>query len=626
MEGSQKFAQDVRDAVAEVAPESELRLERTDIYFGANPLTNRSTIIFRIRTDAASFSTPKVRKLLEGRFGLRLQNMSFATGVSSSEKAAAFVAAVAAALLARDLHIGPDHGARARPDGSADCWIEFLLGLPAGPMLSAALKTALVAVAAAAAGKDLNDAKVEQHLEQLKELCWRNRPKTTSQYLITVARAIDLPYMSLARTKMYWQFGWGSRGRIFLGSACNDDGYAGFNIAKFKTTAKHMFRELGVPTPRWSELVPGGDPAEAIARVGFPCVVKPADSSLGEGVTANISTMAQYHAAVALARGKWDRKLVVESHLPGDDHRLMVIEGRLFAAVRRDLPVVIGDGASSVRQLIERMNASRLGAPDEAGFLSPVKIDSALLLRLQDQRISLETILPPGEPYFLRTVANRSAGGSAVDVTARVHPQVRAWAEQLAKTIGLRVTGIDYVTPDIAADPLETGGGFIEINATPGLQVLEAAGLDRIAIGRAVLGKEPGRIPVDLVLTEPTRIEELLSRLPRQEGHAIAWPTGMEIDGSFAYSKGLTPFEIAGAVLRNRSVDGATFIWTLEEMMTFGLPVDRIRRTTLAGTVPQDKWNALLKRISKQVVVSDDLLVAKAGTAKPRQRSKSEVG
>jgi hypothetical protein len=241
------------------------------------------------------------------------------------------------------------------------------------------------------------------------------------------------------------------------------------------------------------------------------------------------------------------------------------------------------------------------------GFLSPVTIDRDLLFRLQCLGLSLDSILPKGEVLVLRSAANRSAGGVVTDVTDRVHPQVRRWAEQLASSIGLRVAGIDYISEDISRDPAEIGGGFIEINATPGLHVLSAAGFNRVEIGAAVLGIEPGCIPVDLILAEREAIEQVRLGLDHDPGHAIAWPHGAQIDATAIAAKGLTPFEIVGAMLRHRSVTRCTIIWSCEDMLLFGLPVDRIRSTTLLSDPPEE-WLAMLESISGEIVTKVDAL------------------
>lgn len=596
-----QFFEEVQAALRRASAAEELKLTNIEIFLGANPYADRAAIIFETFATPLPVPLSEIHRKLDGILPGFLGRPAPAPQASTSETLALFTARFAAALLKRELRIEMSCGSHVQSNGCASGWVEFLPGAPVGP----AVETALVAVAGAAGTNgETRDLWTEQ-IGRLRKLCAPCRPNKMSSFLIASARARDIPYLSLGMSRTIWQFGWGSRGRTFLGAACNDDGYVGFNIAKNKLVAKHLFRELGLPTPRWNGLPLEGDAAKAVSRVGWPCVVKPVDSSSGDGVTTNIRTMAQLVGAVSLARSKWSRKLLIEAHEPGHDHRLMVIGGRMFAAVRRDPASVSGNGKSTIRQLIEELNVTREGPPEEVEFLSPVSIDEALLHRLHSHDMNLETVLPMGVKFVLSSAANRTLGGSASDVTAQVHPQVRRWAEQLAMTVGLRVAGIDYICEDISRDPAEIGGGFIEINATPGLQVLAAAGLDRIALGSAVLGQEPGRIPVDLVLTARERIEDALRNIGRETGHAIIWPEGAEIDEAGIDARGLTPFDIVGAMLRHKHVDRCTIVWSDDDMMLHGLPVDRIRRTSIVGVVPDEKWLSLLNRISTELVVND---------------------
>ena len=71
----------------------------------------------------------------------------------------------------------------------------------------------------------------------------------------------------------------------------------------------------------------------------------------------------------------------------------------------------------------------------------------------------------------IRRNANLSTGGTAIDVTELVHPEVAARAVEAAKVIGLDIAGIDIVASDIAR-PLEAQGGIVvEVNAAPGLRM-----------------------------------------------------------------------------------------------------------------------------------------------------------
>ena len=601
MRSGPQFLTEVRAAVRELVSGSLLRIDRIDLYLGGNPVSNQPAIAFRILLEEPDFSIPKLKKVLERHLDLSLRLDRRRSHGSSSEKLASLAAAIAAALMTRELDVETRGGSRSLPDGSAESWLELSLGAPAG----LALKAGLAAVMAAIGNELRPGGPADRHIATAKEACAGSRPDEMSSYLIAGARARDLPYASLGRSRRTWQFGWGNRARVFRGSASDEDSLIGFGTAKTKNVAKWMFRELGIPTPRWEELAPGEDPERSQAVIGWPCVVKPVDSTGGEGVTSNIRTLAELKAAVALARQPADRHLLIEAHLPGADHRLMIVRGEMIAAVRRDPPMIVGDGRSSIRQLIDRFNQARTGRAEDTGFLSPVRVDERLRLRLLHHGISFETVLDDGVGFVVCTAANRAEGGSATSVTESVHPQVRLWAEQLAQTVGLSIAGIDYVTEDISKDPFEIGGGFIEINATPGLRVIAAAGMKKADIGNVLLGDGIGRIPVDLVLTNEARIDDVVAGLEHTESSAIAWGKGGQIGTSRMDVHGASAISIVWMLLRHRRVKRCTIVWTPDELTQYGLPVDAVTTTTILDAKLDEEWLSLLKRLSAELSFSE---------------------
>jgi cyanophycin synthetase len=97
--------------------------------------------------------------------------------------------------------------------------------------------------------------------------------------------------------------------------------------------------------------------------------------------------------------------------------------------------------------------------------------DEDLANHLASLGYALPSVLEAGKTVALRTVANVSQGGFAVDVTDEVHPDNREMAIRASRALGLDVAGIDYMTTDISRSFKESGGGIIEVNARPGLDL-----------------------------------------------------------------------------------------------------------------------------------------------------------
>jgi cyanophycin synthetase len=307
----------------------------------------------------------------------------------------------------------------------------------------------------------------------------------------------------------------------------------------------------------------------------------------------------------------------------------MVVEGRLMAAVRREPPFVIGDGRSNVGELVARLNERRRGTPREAAYLSPVAVDVPLKAKLAERGLSLESVLGAGERHTLLSVANRSTGGSAADVTEEVHPQVKRLAEMLASAVGLRTAGIDYITTDISRSPSEVGGGFIEVNTMPGLGVLMAAGRSEDEIASLVLGDRPGRIRVTLVTGVGEGLDQVAEALTgagsEAAGVAIATPGSAKIGAVALPLPGLDTMAAVNAVLRYGSAEALTIVWPLEEVYRYGAPVDEIERVVILGPPPPDEWLSLLHRLCPDIVFAPDADAAIAAASAALMRAKRTI-
>src|SRR5205085_3207392 len=165
----------------------------------------------------------------------------------------------------------------------------------------------------------------------------------------------------------------------------------------------------------------------------------------------------------------YDGETIVERHLYGSDHRLLVVGDRLIAAARREPPAVVGDGQASIEALVAQENQNPLRGDDHSTSLSKLRLDKIGLEHLAEQGLTAQSVPAKGQKVSLRRNANLSTGGSATDVTDTVHPEVAARAIEAARMVGLDVAGIDIVATRID-QPLEvTRGAIVEVNAAPGL-------------------------------------------------------------------------------------------------------------------------------------------------------------
>jgi D-alanine-D-alanine ligase-like ATP-grasp enzyme len=240
-------------------------------------------------------------------------------------------------------------------------------------------------------------------------------------------------------------------------------------IAGNKPLVNRLLGQRGLPVPRFQAC--RFDDVRAgwafVATLGRPCVVKPArGTGGGTGITTRVSSRRALMSAMARAGG-YCYDVIIEEQVPGDDYRLLYLDGELLDALERRPPTLSGDGHSSIEQLIEAENERRLQRG--AGIArSPFAIDHELRQTLREAGRQMSSIPTSGELVRLRTVVNQNAQSNA-SAKDRVCSALAEAGAQAAAAVGVRLAGVDVITTDPSVPLNEAGGAIIEVNTTPGL-------------------------------------------------------------------------------------------------------------------------------------------------------------
>lgn len=172
----------------------------------------------------------------------------------------------------------------------------------------------------------------------------------------------------------------------------------------------------------------------------------------------------------------------------------------------------------------------------------------------------------------------------------------------LAKSAGLATTGVDYLTTDITRPPSETGGAFIEMNTTPGLDACVAAGWTEADIAGRVLGLQVGRIPVTLTVVgdDATLAQECSGGLSGSLEDGEGWVCGNDLRVGTARLRNTSPEPWAAvqAALRNQRLTRLQVVCTPADIQRHGLPVDRFEHVQVDSAGLPEPWLDLLKRVS----------------------------
>ena len=323
-----------------------------------------------------------------------------------------------------------------------------------------------------------------------------------------VARSRRVSFTPVSIQTDITQLGQGRRGLICFGIANDRDSLSGFHLSVNKLATIEFLWRMGLPSTR-AGLAQSPEQALHIARqLGFPCVVKPINLGMGRGITTNIRTPEQLASAVRYAQSIAGFPIMVEGQVEGFDHRMLVINGRLLSAYRRTPPNVLGDGVSSIRQLIDSENQRRKELREgAASYLKPILVDQGLSDFLDGQDgLSLDSIPQAGQRIYLRGQSNLAQGGTLTNLTRNVHPDNHQLALQVARLFRVNAMGIDFMTSDIAVSWKNSPCAIIEVNCTPGLSGIGDATL---ALRSLLPRRLSGRIPTFMVLARQAEGEVL---------------------------------------------------------------------------------------------------------------------
>jgi cyanophycin synthetase len=414
----------------------------------------------------------------------------------------------------------------------------------------------------------------------------------TAQALIDGALRRGIPWFPLDRPQRIVQLGQGRHLRRIRETVTSGTGAIATWLQRDKMTTARLLARLFLPVPEQGLAADAGAAVRIAERIGFPVVVKPRDGKKGLGISLGLDSAEAVHHAYAHAR-QYSRHVLVETFVPGHDHRVLAVGGRIVAAARRIPAAVTGDGRRSVEALVADANADPRRGEGFSRLMNRIELDAQAEALLQRQGHTRASVPQAGARVYLRATANISTGGTAVDVTDRVHPDNRTMLERAARVSGLDVVGIDFITPDISRSYREAGGAICELNASPGLRPHQVAAQVPGAVQRDVVGPildllfpggGDGRIPVAAITgtNGKTTTTRLVAHILRHAGGDIGagtigrvTTTGVYIDdqlvalGDFAGRNG------ARILLEDPAVEAAVVECARGGLVKGGLGFDR---------------------------------------------------
>ena len=368
-------------------------------------------------------------------------------------------------------------------------------------------------------------------LQKMREIRERVRLGPSTGSIVEEAVSRDIPWIRLGTNSLV-QLGYGINQMRFQATITCKTSSIAVDIACNKELTKKMLDMASIPVASGSICVDEEDLAETIKKIGYPIVLKPLDGNHGKGASINVTNWDDAVAGLAFAK-EYSKRIIVEKFITGFDFRILVIDNKLVAAAKRVPAHVIGDGRTTIQQLIDTTNLDPRRGYGHENVLTQIDVDRDTEDLLDKLGYTLETIPRTGEIVFLKSTANLSTGGTSVDVTDMMHPEYIFLAERISRVIGLDVCGVDIMAENLTIPLKENGGVILEVNAAPGfrMHLAPSEGLPRNVAAPVIdMLYPPGkscRIPIIAVTgtNGKTTTTRLLAHIVKNNGFKVGFTT-----------------------------------------------------------------------------------------------------
>jgi cyanophycin synthetase len=446
-----------------------------------------------------------------------------------------------------------------------------------------AAKSAVKICEALIAGEDYD---LTEDIQEMRELREADRLGPSTGSIVEEAASRGIPWIRLNKYSLC-QLGYGANQKRIQATVTSETSSIGVELACDKEDTKYLLEQAEVEVPKGDIIRRERSLEEACRYVGYPLVIKPIDGNHGRGITVDIQNyedalQAFHHAKESSKSGA----IIVEKFITGDDYRLLVINHKLVAAAIRTPAHVIGDGTSTVQELIDEVNKDPRRGFGHENVLTQITINELTKTIIKDAGYKLDSVIAEGEKLILKDTANLSTGGTAEDITDIVHPANVSMAERISKIIDLDICGIDIMTTDITKPLSETGGAVLEVNAGPGfrMHLAPTTGLPR-NVAAPVIDKlfpqkgDTGRIPIIAIsgTNGKTTTTRLIAHIAKMNGHRVGYTTsdGVYIQNRLLMTGDCTGPASAEFVLKDPTVNFAVLECARGGLLRAGLGFKR---------------------------------------------------
>lgn len=310
---------------------------------------------------------------------------------------------------------------------------------------------------------------INNDINELKKLALKYGLGPSTKSIVDEAQRRGIPWMRIGKNSRI-QLGYGAMQKQFQATITGSTSEIAVRTAGNKHSTKKLLSEHFIPVADGDTCTTQEELKEITDKIGFPIVIKPLNGNQGKGATINIPDYESALIAFEYAQ-KYSEYAIVEKFITGSDYRLLVINGKFVAAAKRIPAMIVGDGVNSVDFLIHKVNEEPNRGNGHQSSLTKIVFDQDTFTQLDKYGYTIASVPAKGEEVYLKSTANLSTGGTAIDATDEIHPENKFLAERIAKIIGLDICGIDIMAASISEPFAKNGGVVLEVNAAPGFRM-----------------------------------------------------------------------------------------------------------------------------------------------------------
>jgi len=232
------------------------------------------------------------------------------------------------------------------------------------------------------------------------------------------------------------------------------------HLAKDKIKTNSLLLKNKIPVPR-HYIINNNNKKNYINnnKIGFPCVLKPINGMQGRDVYTFIENQEEFNIILKRLLKEYD-EIMMENQIYGNNYRIFVFNNKVMDIIEREQPYVIGNGYTSLEELIKNKNENQV----KKNLFATNNLDWKFM---DKQGYSRNSIIPDKKKIFITNTINFHNGANPVRIPISEIPKENLdMFVKAHKLLNLSCSGVDYMSNDIKIPYNKNKGSIIELNSS----------------------------------------------------------------------------------------------------------------------------------------------------------------